>query len=428
MFLKEVQWERKWGFPWTYYKPVFDFAKNNGLDVFALNVGVDKRSGVSLNYRDQFAAKLLHEIYLKNPESLIYVLYGDLHIAEKHLPDQFKRQFKGSEKVKTASVYLNSERIYFDLVEKRKEFQVDVVRFNDRQFCIMGSPPWVKWQSYLMYLEKNFDVDLDYEDCWESDVDYTDHVSNLIQMIYAGFHLQMKPSDIEVYSPGNPHVLKILGNLLGKENFHLAHSLIQNDQCFYIPEEGFFYLAKTTVNHAASLAGKYIHVQLCEYKKLLWNFPEDFLKLIWSEAMGFLLSKFVNPKRKAQSLVSLKRQLQAFDSDNFKTHLRREPLTLALDHKAFEILKIYGEKENRQTYIPVERSSYIYGAHFLGEILGERYFFLYQRKGIDRMGLRRILTHRLDDKNFEVFYFDQLKYMDQREIEMGLDDESMVLE
>ena len=425
-FLKKIHWNEKWGFPWIYYKPLFDFAGNHGLKVFALNIEVNKRSGFSLNYRDEFTAKILREIYLQNPESLIYVLYGDLHIAEKHLPTKFKNQFENSKKVETTSIYLNSERIYFDLIEKKKEFQIDVVRFTDSQFCIMGSPPWVKWHSYLMYLEKNFDVDLDcQEDHWEWKVDYTDHVSNLVKMICKALHLRTKADDLEVYSPGDTHILKVLWDFLEKDNFHLAHNLIQNDQCFYIPQEGFFYLARTTVNHAASLAGKYVHARLCHNQEILWNFPKNFLKLIWVEAMGFLLSQFVNPKRKAQSLVSLKRQLQAFDGDKLKS----EPLILALDHKAFEILKTYGETGAQQkTYIPTEKSSYIYGAHFVGEILGERYFLLYQKKGINKEELRKILSHKLSDGDFENFYFNQLKYLDKLEIEMGLDNESMVLE
>ena len=424
-FLEKIQWEQKWGFPWVHYKPLFDFAKTHGLKIFALNIEVDKRSGASLNYRDQFAAELLYEIHLQNPDSLVYVLYGDLHIAEKHLPDQFKKQFQKPGTVETASIYLNPEQIYFDLVKERREVQVDVTRFNHRQFCVIGSPPWVKWQSYLMYLEKNFDVNMDNEeDHREWEVDYTDHVSNLVRMICTGLQVQIKPDAIEVYSPGDPQVLKVLGNFLEKEDFHLAHDLIQSDQCFYIPQEGFFYLARITVNHTASLAGKYIHAHLCGHKKILWDFPKDFLKLIWIEAMGFLLSKFVNPKRKAQTLISMKRQLQAFDPDD----LKREPLLLTLDHKALEILRIYGGTESPQTYIPLKKSSYIHGAHFIGEILGERYFVLYQNKKIDRMGLKETLTFKLNDKNFEAFYFNQLKWLDQMEIEMGFNEESVVLE
>lgn len=423
-FLKKVRWDEEWGFPWMNYKPLFDFALNHGLKVFALNVKTKGRSMVSLNYRDEMAAKILREIYLENPESLIYVLYGDLHIAERHLPAQFEKQM-GSQKVQTASIYLNSERIYFDLVESKKEYQIDVVRFNDRHFCVLGSPPWVKWQSYLMYLEKNFDVDLDREeDSWDWEVDYTDHVSNLVRMICTTLHIRIKTDDIEVYSPGDSHILEVLKGFLTEDEFSLAHNLIQKNHCFYIPWEGFFYLASATVNHASSLAGQYVHARLCGRREVLWNFPEDFLKLIWVEAMGFLLSQFINPKRKALSLVALKRQLQAFDKNN----LKREPLILALDHKAFEILRIYGGKETMETCVPLEKSSYVHGSRFIGEILGERYFTLYRKKGVNREWLMGVLTHRMDDGNFEAFYFNQLKDLDRFEIEMGLDNESMVLE
>ena len=417
LFLEKIQWKEKWGFPWAHYKPFFDFAKINNLRIFALNVDVKKRSGSSLKYRDQFAAERIYKIHLQNPGSLIYVLYGDLHIAEKHLPSCLERQIQNSKTVEVASIYLNPEKIYFDLIEKKGEIQIDVVRFNQRQFCVLASPPWVKWQSYLMYLERNFDVNLDdEEDHWEWKMDYTDHVSNLVKMICVGLQVKIKSDDMEVYSPDDPRILRVLEDILEKKDFNLACNLIHDDQCFYIPQKGFFYLARTTVNHAASLAGKYIHARLCGNKTVSWNFPEDFLKLIWIEAMGFLLSKFVNPKRKVQTLASLEKQLQAFD----KSDTRREPLILVMDYKAVEILRIYGDGKNQKTYIPVQRSSYIHGAHFIGEILGERYFVLYQSGKIDRMGLKTILARKIWDKNFEDFYFSQLKWLDQMEMEMGV--------
>lgn len=422
-FLKKINWDVKWGFPWEHYKPLVDFAKKNNIKILALNVEVSARSGESLHFRDQFAAKKIAGTILSEKESLVYVLYGDLHIAEKHLPEAVRNSLPKEISLEMASIYLNSEQIYFQLAEESKEGETEVVRFKDNQFCVLSSPPWVKWQSYLMYLEENFDVDLDGdEDEWEFQVDHTDHVSNLVKMICAGLEVKLRTDAIEVYSLNDPQAIKVTERVLKAREHELAVTLVKNDKSFYIPSEGFFYLSKSTVNHAATLAGQFIHSQLSNRKRMLWNFPEDFLRLIWIEAMSFLLSKLVNPKRKAQTMGDLKKQLQAFDHQD----KGREPLLLALDQKMSELLSVYAERQRQKVFKPNEKSSYAHAARFIGEMLGERYFLLYQKRIIDKDGLRGLLEQDLEDKSFDAFYFQQLKSLDKLEAEGVSKDGTMV--
>ena len=416
-FLDKTQWDRKWGFPWKHYKPLFDFAKKHGLEVLALNLHVDERSGQTLVQRDLKASEILTEKIKASPDSLFYVIYGDLHIASENLPQMLKQSFKSRADFETATIYLNSENIYFQLAEKELESKSEVIRFNDREFCILSSPPWVKWHSYLMYLEEIFDVDLEFddddEDEWEFQIDHTDHVSDLVKMISSALDVTVDPNAIEVYSLEDPQALVVTEKVLKKPDYNLAHALIQSDRSFYIPQEGFFYLSKATVNHAATLAGQYIHSEMCGRKELDWDFPEGFIRVIWIESMSFLLSKFVNPKRKAQTMADLKKQLEAFD----KTDHGREPLLLALDQKMFELLSIYAGKARDKTFVPREKSSYVHAAKFIGEILGDRYFKLYEKQILGIDNIRALLQKSLEDKDFEIFYFEQLKSLDKLELE-----------
>jgi hypothetical protein len=410
-FLIKVNWQENWGFPWDYYKPFFDLAKKNGLRIFALNKEVKGRSGKSLKLRDQFAASIILEELKRNPEVLHYVLYGDLHIAEEHIPHYIKKTNKN---IKMTTLYLNSEQIYFDLVEKNKEGLVEIVKFKEGQYCILSSPPWVKWQSYLMYLEENFDIDLEAEDDgWEFKMDHTDHVSNLVKMISAGLEINIKVDAIEVYSLKDPQFLKTIEKVINGKDRDLVLAMVNNDKCVYLPEKGLFYLSKSTVNHAAGLAGQYIHAQLSKRKRNMWNFPHDFIGQIWVEGMAFLLSKFVNPKRKAQSLNDLKIQLEAFHAEE----KGREPLLLALDQKMSELLVIYANEKPNQTFQPVNKSSYIHAARFIGEILGERYFVLYQKQILDKNVIWDLLKEDFHKSDFTSFYYNQLKKLDLLEAE-----------
>lgn len=412
-FLRRIAWDGKWGFPWSNYKPLIDFAKTNRLKVLGLNVETDERTSETLHFRDQFAAEILGKILKVHSQDLVYVIYGDLHIAENHLPKRTLEKTGYIHGIESASIYLNSEHIYFALAEENKEGEIEIVKFNDRQFCILSSPPWVKWHSYLMYLEENFDVDLDAdEDEWDLKVDHTDHVFQLVKMICSAIDAEVRMDAIEVYSLKDPQLLKMAERALNKSEFRIAYTLVQNDRSFYVPSEGFFYLSKATVNYAASLAGQYIHAQIAERKKNLWSFPQDFCRCIWIEAMGYMLSKFVNPKRKAQTMNDLKKQLQAFD----RKDKAREPLLLALDQKMSEILLTYTEKNRQQLYKPRNKSSYLHAAKFLGEMLGERYFALYQKKALGVSEIHLLLSQDLADKSFDAFYFEHLKLLDRLEV------------
>ena len=54
-------------------------------------------------------------------------------------------------------IYQDSEKLYFRLAQKYLETKTEVIRLDKRSFCVLGSPPWVTWQSYLIFLEKSFD-------------------------------------------------------------------------------------------------------------------------------------------------------------------------------------------------------------------------------------------------------------------------------
>lgn len=423
-FLQKTQWNQRWGFPWAHYKPIFDFAKKHNVKLLALNQPVDERTGTTLHARDDLAAKLIAQHIEPQSHQLIYVIYGDLHVASAHLPRALKKHLPPQSQVESATLYLNSETLYFQLAEQKREHQVEVLRFDQRHFCLLTSPPWVKWHSYLMYLEENFDVDLEFddeddeddfwdEDEWEFQIDHTDHVSDLVKMISSAIAVQVDSNAIEVYSMQDPQARVVIKKILSDQDYQLAHSLIQNDRCFFIPKFGFFYLSKATVNHAATLAGQYIHGLLCGRQKLMWQFPEDFVRFIWIEAMGFMLSKFVNPKRKAQTMADLKKQLEAFD----KKDRGREPLLLALDQKMLELLSVYKGELKEQAYTPREKSSYALAAKFIGEILGERYFILYEKQILGIDSIRELLKQNLEGREFIQFYYQQLKRLDRLELE-----------
>ena len=129
--------------------------------------------------------------------------------------------------------------------------------------------------------------------------------------------------------------------------------------------------------------------------------------------MGFFLSKFVNPKRKAQTLGDLKKQLAVFHPEDDE----REPLLLALDQKMVELLEVYKGESSGQNFRPRRKSSYVEAARFLGAMLGQRYFDLFHKHKISQDEMLELLSFNPSDPQMTDFYFKQLASLDRLELE-----------
>lgn len=408
-FLVKVDWQQNWGFPWEHYKALFQEIKSHGGQCFGLNQVFKKKTAKNLLRRDDHAAEILKRLYFtKSSEDLLYVIYGDLHIAKDHLPTQFLDRIE--ESVKTVSIYLNPERIYFDLAKQNKSPEGVVLKFSDDEFCLLESPPWVKWQSYLLFLEENIDEVLEEED---RQLDYTEHVQSLMQLICADLNVPYE-FDEQVYSFADHEFIDLVSEKLEEQDIQWVQGLIANDISFYYPEKHILYLSRATVNYAADLAGHVVHATLAKRKKIFWPKETYFLQNIWLETVAFFLSKIVNPHRKAMNLKDLRKLLAAFSKDGGE-----EPLRLALDQKMQELVEVYGEHHD-----PIERPpikdpmSYAKAAKILGAYHGDRLFRLFRSRRLSRKMLMIWLKHDVEGGEFFKFYYQVLRELDN--IELGV--------
>ena len=184
-FLSEVGWSENWGFPWSYYQPLIDFAREKSIPVFAVNKSFLK--GETLSSRDEEMAKTIVKRSLETNRPL-YLIVGEYHLARKHLPQKIY-DLQG---VWPKVICQDSEKLYFKwakgLAQDFIKEPIECMRSSEGSFCIFTSPPWVKWQSYLIYLEKTHDEYLGAEgDELMESVDYTGSVLSLIDFLAKRF-------------------------------------------------------------------------------------------------------------------------------------------------------------------------------------------------------------------------------------------------
>ena len=175
-FLSGLRWDERWPFPWKNYRPLLDWAKESSVPVHGINKFY--KTGGRLNSRDRFMAKSINNLVKKYPGKLIYVLVGEMHLA--HLPGLLDKR--------PIRLYQSEEDLYF------KNLSSPWLR-KGNHYCVFTSPPWVKWQNYLMHLEKIKDQELD------GDIEYSGHVAQYIRFLAEELDISVSLSGLQVYLP-----------------------------------------------------------------------------------------------------------------------------------------------------------------------------------------------------------------------------------
>jgi uncharacterized iron-regulated protein len=390
-FLRKIQWEKRWGFPWAHYRPLIKLAIQKKIPIIAMNKHFKSRTLESLNKRDAFAAKIIEKTLTKQKVDLVYVIYGDLHLSREHLPEKLK-SLLNLKKKDMITIFQNSEKLYFQLARQGQEHQIEVLKGAHDRYCIIGTPPWVKWQNYLVFLDKNIEFDSEESE----DMDYTDSVKNQIVFILKELKIKLSLNDLEVYSLKDENFWRSLNKKLRPEDKKRLNFFIKNSRSFYLSEQNVFCLAQLTMNHISEVAGHYIQAKLSGRQNNVWKMPGEFTQVIWLEAIGFFMSKLVNHKRKSETLKSLKARLSVSQPKD----QGREALLLALDQRLCEILSFQGHVSFSRKFNPKRNDVYFETGRILGHMLGDKIFMAYRVGRMKRKDLLHILKFDISSAEF----------------------------
>ncbi len=400
-FLEEVEWDKNWGFPWEHYRPLFELARDRGYEVR----GLTPFSTDGLSRRDRWMARRILGLSRANPGALVFVVVGELHLASRHLPRLLRGSLKKPHDLML--IFQDVESLYFKLAKKPMGPGSEVLRGPGNRYCLMVSPPWMKWQSYLIYLEHAYDRDLQEDPA----IDYSDHVASLIQILEGDLKIETKKSAVQVYCPNSKISLTRLKAALPKRFARAFVYHLEHDLSFFVPEKEWFYLSRATINHASALAGQFVHAHLSGRRRTLWIQPQDFLAQIWVEAVGFFFSKWINPKRKAETLDSIRLQLAARQPKDWG----RKALLLSLDHRLTEVVWVQTGRLRRSRYRPRELVAYIEASRLVGEMLGDRLFQKVRSGVITLPQLMAFLSVDVEGANFSEFYWNLIRAIEHEQ-------------
>ncbi len=401
--LKKTKWHKKWNnMPTKGYEVLLLWAKSANVKVF----GVNDSSLDSLEQRDFASAKAIDHLSAENPGHILYVIYGDFHLAANHLPAKMT-SFQAQRDV---ILYLNSDKLYFELSEHAVEDQFDVLRYH-HLFCILSSTPWVKLQSYLVFLQEMDDQmisEVDDDDDFEPD--YTDYVGRILDIYASDFDLPDWKKFLDILTP-NDLAFEKLGFLkLSKEDKQKLAYFVTAQKNIVFPKDQTQFLAKPSVNNAYSLVGEFIHCHLSQRESLNWSGLKFMPQRIWIEAVCFFFNLWLNPNVKSLNESDLTPHLRSLEPEAIgpmgskSQDYAEAVLRFAVDYKLSELEKSMHANDRPMVKEDIAWTIQLEAAGLLGKILGKKLYKTFKSGNLSKEMLMSYLSVPLESEKFEPMY------------------------
>lgn len=300
-FLTSIDYSESWKFPWNYYKLIFDYSIKQKIPIIALN------SKGSLAQRDNHAANLINEYLINEPDSHLLILFGELHILPNKLPKKVMQ--KSKRELKYTIIHQNLDTVFWALEEKKSK--ADIIAFNESEFSLQNSPPWLKYESMIFWYEHlSEDPEFDIHNyvietgklLFNNDI--YDNFLFLLNKIRDSLNLKSTPQNLDDYTLFDYYSLdKVLAqiekNSSSTQQEMYQKALLQGE-VFSLPNTQAYYCSSYTITRLAYLAG--VHL-LKAYSQKVCIVGEHSKRALFSQLFkesifGYIGSKILNPSRK----------------------------------------------------------------------------------------------------------------------------------
>ena len=187
---RRLRFDKDWGYDWAPFLELLVAARDHGEGIYGLDC-LPRDDFRRIHSRDRHAAAKIREMRERHPEARILVLFGESHLAPRHLPARI-REILPQQSV--LAILQNLDSLYW----KAAGEEAKAVAIHQEAVCVFNSSPLEKYESYRTWMAK-----------WEGDdqPDFAPAVYNVIMSLTRtlGFRLD---------SPHNGVQPKFLADLL----------------------------------------------------------------------------------------------------------------------------------------------------------------------------------------------------------------------
>ena len=380
---QRIRFDLDWGYDWAPFYELLVTARDHAEALYGLDC-MPREDLRKIGARDRHAAAKIAEIRERHPDAVIFVLFGESHLAPGHLPQAVREQAPDT---KMLTVLQNIDALYWRAAGERAD-KVEGVRVNDEVLCVFTATPLEKYESYRLFLDQ-------WSRCDDSP-DFAPTIYNLIDSL-------VRFLEINRYSPHNSTQPKFLVDMLpevygGSSDAMLRRLLLRKGigeieresmltsvaerGSAYLPQVNAFYVREFQMIHAAEDATRFLH-QACQGLPHRLNgrveqgssangnghyerkAVDDFYAHVIEHAVAYFGSRILYPSRPAPQDES--------------------PVSRAACEKA------------AQAAIRGEASKTASGARDLGYRIGSQIYDAYLAGRVAPGGLRRLFLAHLDE-------------------------------
>ncbi len=379
---QRIRFDLDWGYDWTPFHELLVTARDHAEAVYGLDC-MPREDLRKIGARDRHAAAKIAEIRERHPNAVIFVLFGESHLAPGHLPRALRESMPGA---RILTVLQNIDALYWRAAGERAD-KVEAVRVNDDVLCVFNATPLEKYESYRLFLDQ-------WSRCDDSP-DFAPTIYNLIDSL-------VRFLEINRYSPHNGTQPKFLVDMLpevyagssdamlrrllsrkgiGEQERESMLASVEERGSAYLPQVNAFYVREFQMIHAAEDATRFLH-QACQGLPQRLNGHseqgstrngnsarlsaiDDFYARVIEHAVAYFGSRVLYPSRPAPDDAS--------------------PLSRAACEKA------------AQAAVRAEASKHESAAKELGYRIGSQIYDAYLAGKIAPAGVRRLFLAHLDE-------------------------------
>src|SRR5208282_228729 len=191
---QRIRFDLDWGYDWTPFHELLVSARDHAEALYGLDC-MPREDLRKIGARDRHAAAKIAEIREHHPNAVIFVLFGESHLAPGHLPRILHQQMP---EAKILTVLQNIDALYWRAAGERAD-RIEGVRVNEDVMCVFNATPLEKYESYRLFLDQ-------WSRCDEGP-DFAPTIYNLIDSLAAFL-------EINRYSPHNGTQPKFLVDML----------------------------------------------------------------------------------------------------------------------------------------------------------------------------------------------------------------------
>lgn len=145
---ERIRFDADWGYDWPPFYELLVTAREHGHAIYGLDC-MPRNDLRKIGTRDRHAAHKLTEIRQRHPHAVMMVLFGESHLAPKHLPRLLR---EGMPEERILTVLQNVDALYWQAAGEHEH--IDAVQVSKNVVCIFNATPLEKYENYRMYLAR----------------------------------------------------------------------------------------------------------------------------------------------------------------------------------------------------------------------------------------------------------------------------------